>query len=149
MPQRSEPVRVQAMDEFEALRRLMDEFSSFRKMMGARGSDVWMPPTDVFETYEDIVIKMSVPGVKLKDIRILFNGEVMTIGGFRDASPGPEVVAYHQMEIRHGYFERTIVFHKPVNPEAYRWEYQEGFLWIWIPKAEEQVRRVLTIRLEL
>ena len=135
-------------NEHEAGRRMMDDFYAFRKMLGAHGRDVWMPPTDVYETHDDIVIKMSVPGIEAQDVRILFDGDMIIISGYRGAAHEPAVVAYHQMEIRSGYFERRVVVHRPIDPEAASAEYRDGFLWVRIPKAGTLVRRVLTIRLK-
>ena len=148
----SEPagsVKMRAGDSFEAFGRLMGESWPFRRSLSSRGSDAWMPPTDVYETCKEIVIKMSVPGVKPEDVRIVCEGQIVTISGYRDASPGPGVVAYHQMEIRHGYFERKLIFQKPVDPESACAEYRDGFIYVRFPKAEAPVNRVLRIRIRL
>ena len=149
MPKQVGRVRATVGDEFDTVRRMMNDFYAFRKMLGARTRDVWMPPTDVYETYEDVVIKMAVPGIKAADVRILFNGDEIIISGYRAASHGAGVVAYHQMEIRNGFFERRVVIHKPLNPEAASAEYREGFLWVRVPKSGTFVRRVFTMRLSV
>ena len=138
-----------ASDDFDVVRRMMNDFYAFRRMPGARSRDVWMPPTDVYETRDAVVIKMSVPGIKPTDVRVLFNGDEIVIGGYLAAARETGVVAYHQMEIRNGYFERRAVVRKPVDPDGAAAAYQDGFLWLRVPKAEISVRRVCTIRLDI
>jgi len=96
-----------------------------------------------------VVVKIELPGVKVCDLRVRFEGDAVTIRGYRDAPREAGVTAYHQMEIRHGYFERSIIVREPINPEATEAEYREGFLWLRIPKAVGRTRRVYSIRLRL
>jgi HSP20 family protein len=103
----------------------------------------------VYETETDIVIKMCIPGVRSDEVAVEVNGEVVTVCGVRKGA-GPEtVVKYHQMEIRNGYFERRIILRLPFDPAGARGEYRDGFAYIYIPKAAEAVRHVVTIRLNL
>ena len=110
---------------------------------------VWHPPTDVYETRDDIVIKMSVPGIRRNQVTVACEGETVTICGWRGGPDPATVVTYHQMEIRNGYFERQVVLHRPFDPADARARYEDGFLFVHVPKAEKLIRQVLTIRLEL
>ena len=142
-------IQVRAGNEFGIARRMMDDFYAFRKMLGARTRDVWMPPTDMYETRDEIVIKMSLPGIKTTNVRVMFNDEEIIVNGYRAPSHDPGVVAYHQMEIRNGYFERRVVVQKLINPEAATAEYHDGFLWVRVPKGGTAVARVFTIHLNV
>ena len=65
---------------------------------------------------------------------------------------GPDpgsVLRYHQMEIRNGYFERRLIVRVPFNPDAMHAEYKDGFAYVFIPKAKESVRHIVTIKLNL
>ena len=147
MAQQAGRARVIAGDEFSSARRMMDDFYAFRKLLGVRTRDIWMPPTDVYETSENVVIKMSVPGIRAAVVRVVFNGDEIIISGYRSASHDADVVAYHQMEIRNGLFERRVVVHKPVDPDAATSEYSNGFLWVRVPKATAFVHRIVRIKL--
>jgi HSP20 family protein len=136
-------------DDFEALRHMMDEFFGSHRHVSLRSRDVWVPPTDVYETQTHIVIKMSVPGIKTSDVRVRFGREGVSISGYRCPTHEPALTAYHQMEIRNGYFERRVIIHKPVNPADTTAEYRDGFLWIRIPKAGVPIERSVTIRIRL
>jgi len=134
---------------FEHFRQMFDEFYVFGRALGRYDSDVWTPATDVYETNDEIIIKMSLPGVKLRNIQIQLDGEVITICGFREWEESSPVISYHQMEIRNGYFERKIAIHRPFDPDGARAEYRDGFLRVSVPKADEPIERVVAIRLKL
>ncbi len=142
-------VEVTPFDQFDHFRRMLDDSYWFGKVLSSREADVWKPPTDVFETKDKIIIKMSLPGVNPKDIGIEFNGDVVTICGFRRWDHSQRVVAYHQMEIRNGYFKRAIRLNIPFDPDGAAADYKEGFLKLEVPKAREPVQRVLVMRLNL
>jgi HSP20 family protein len=117
-------------------------------MSQAKG-DTWTPPTDVYETETDIVIKMSLPGLKAEDIGVRFSGDTVLVCGYRGSDEQEKIASYHQMEIRNGYFQRKVIIHKPINPEKARARYDNGFLKIYVPKAERRIEKVVSIRLDL
>ena len=143
------PALARPTDDFHTLGHLMDEFFGGKRARWTRSRDVWVPPTDVYETRTDIVIKMSVPGINAGSIRVSFGREGVAVSGYREPPSEPGIVAYHQMEIRNGYFERRVVIHKPINPDGTAAEYRNGFLWIRIPKAAAHMDRAFTIRIKL
>ena len=149
MPHENDGVQVRPRDGLEGFRRLVDDFFGRAMAPGGRGGETWVPPTDVYETQQEIVILMCVPGIKTGNVRVLLDGEVLTIAGHRQAVREPGLVAYHQMEIRNGYFERRIIIHVPVDPEAATAQYRDGFLWIRLPKVGAAVHRIYSLRLRL
>jgi HSP20 family protein len=53
-----------------------------------------------------------------------------------------ERLAYHQMEINFGEFMTTVEFQIPIDLEHVRAEYQNGFLWVILPKAQPKVIKI-------
>ena len=101
-------------------------------------SSLWMPPTDVYETEENLVIKMEVAGMRDEDFEVAVEKNVLMIAGSR---PDPnERRAYHQMEIMSGKFELAIQLPVPVDIDNAHAEYKDGFLTILFPKV--RARRV-------
>jgi HSP20 family protein len=141
------PLEVRPRDARELFKQFHGEFYAMSKERDARGRDVWHPPTDVYETGDDIVIQVSLPGVKPDQVTVGCNGDAITICGWRGGPDARRVVRYHQMEIRNGYFERRIVLRSAFDPAAARASYKDGFLYVLIPKAERLIRHVLTIKL--
>jgi HSP20 family protein len=135
-------------DERSLFRQFLHDFYVTRRSLRSRHTDVWEPATDVYETEHDIVVKVSVPGVKPGQVAVECNGEVVTVCGVRKGPDPGSVRRYHQMEIRNGYFERRLIMQTPFDAQGAHAHYEEGFLYVILPKAEELVRHVLTIRLD-
>jgi HSP20 family protein len=95
-------------------------------------STTWSPPTDVYETEENYVIKMEVAGMRDDDFEVTFEGNTLLIRGQR--SDRNEKRAYHQMEIRFGRFEIAVEVPVVIDIEKAIAEYKDGFLIIVLPK---------------
>ena len=103
-------------------------------------SSFWSPPTDVYETEGNCVVKVEVAGMRDEDFEVAFENNVLTISGIRlDLN---ERRAYHQMEIRFGKFEIAIGLPVPVDVEKAVAEYKDGFLVIVLPKADAKHNEV-------
>ena len=93
----------------------------------------WRPPTDVYETEENCVIKLEIAGMRDEDFEVAFENNILMISGSR-----PDVNerrAYHQMEIRFGKFEVAMEIPVKINIEKATAGYQDGFLVIVLPKV--------------
>jgi HSP20 family protein len=96
-------------------------------------SSVWNPPTDVYETEENWVIKVEIAGMRDEDFDVAFENNILMISGYR--SDLNERRAYHQMEIRFGRFEIAVELPATLNMEKATAEYKDGFLIIVLPKS--------------
>lgn len=96
-------------------------------------ASIWSPPTDVYETQENYVIKVEISGMRDEDFEVAFEDNILTISGHR--SDFNERRAYHQMEIRFGRFEIAVGIPVTVNMEKAAAEYKDGFLTIVLPKS--------------
>jgi len=99
----------------------------------SRHNPAWRPPTDVFETKEDILVRIEIAGMKESNFSIEINGHHLVVKGARQDSI--EKRAYHQMEIRFGEFILELDIAIPINSEQVEAVYQNGFLLIRLPKA--------------
>jgi HSP20 family protein len=97
-------------------------------------SSIWSPPTDVYETEENYVIKVEIAGMRDEDFDVAVENNILLISGFR--SDLNERRAYHQMEIRFGRFELAVEVPVTVDVEKATAEYKDGFLTIMLPKAD-------------
>lgn len=93
---------------------------------------VWRPPTDVYETRENIIVRMEIAGLRDEDLEVTIQDNLLMISGSR--SDTQERKAYHQMEIPFGRFSVGIELSARVNTEEAAAEYKDGFLTIRIPK---------------
>lgn len=95
---------------------------------------IWSPPTDVYETQLAYVVRVEIAGMREDDFEITIEDKFLTISGNRPDVP--ERRAYQQMEIRFGKFETVVGLPGPVDLEAARADYTEGFLTVTLPKAK-------------
>lgn len=103
-------------------------------------SSIWSPPTDLFETEDDLVVRVEIAGMKEENFEVTLENNVLMIGGVRaDLS---DRRAYHQMEIRFGKFATSVDLPVPVDAEAARAEYKDGFLTVSLPKAKSNQIKV-------
>jgi HSP20 family protein len=97
-------------------------------------SGMWSPPTDVYETDNDYVVRVEVAGMREDGFDISVEDKFLTISGNRPDVP--ERRAYQQMEIRFGKFESVVGLPGPIDLEASRADYKGGFLTVILPKAK-------------
>lgn len=94
-------------------------------------SNVWRPPTDVYETEESLVVKMEIAGMRDEDFEVVLQDRYLLINGSR--SEKMERKAYHQMEIPFGKFSVGIEIPTSIESDDTTAEYKDGFLTITLP----------------
>lgn len=106
--------------------------------VGFVASPKWKPPTDVYETAEDLVVHMDVAGVRAEDFSVEFSEGVLTIGGERQL-PSEGKRHYHAMEVQVGPFERRLRLPVPVDATSLRATYDQGFLEVRLTKLPSRL----------
>jgi HSP20 family protein len=104
---------------------------------GRRGS-LWVPPTDVYETEDLIVVQIEIAGVQQADFTVTLTDRHLIVAGTRP-DRGPTRRAYHQMEVHYGDFRAEVELPMPVDERRVDAEYSDGFLRIVLPKKKSQV----------
>lgn len=95
---------------------------------------IWHPPTDLFETETEVIVKIEAAGMSDEDFNLNFSRGRLYISGTRK-DPSPKV-CYHQMEISYGKFETVVSVEQAVDVENIRATYKEGFLVVVMPKLK-------------
>ena len=111
-------------------------FGRFTFMDDALTSGTWAPAVDVAEDAERIHVKVEVPGMEQKDLRINYQDGLLTISGERQFER-KEDRNYHRIERSYGSFVRTFSLPRSVDPAKIVASYRNGVLEIEIPKKEE------------
>jgi HSP20 family protein len=97
----------------------------------------WRPPTDVYEREESVVVRVEIAGMNENEFSISLDQNILAIHGVRQDTN--ERRAYHQMEINFGEFLTTIEIQALIDVEHVSAEYQNGFLWVLLPKAQPKI----------
>jgi len=97
----------------------------------------WVPPVDVAETQETILVRAEVPGMKQEEIGIEFENGILTIKGERKIEKNGDGMTWHRVERTYGNFVRSFTLPRTVDPERISATYRDGVLEIEVPKKEE------------
>ncbi len=126
------------MDEWtRRIHDIMDEMRK-RNYVEYRDSGAWQPATNVYETREFYYICAEVGGMGEDEIDVAcLDDKRVTISGCRH-QPRPEDVdgplSVHVMEIDEGPFRREIDLPEAVKIDEIEASYNQGYLWISLPK---------------
>src|SRR6478672_3538975 len=106
----------------------------------------WIPPVDIEEDKEKLVLTAELPGFKQDQIEIQLEGGVLTIRGERrfeeEKTNGKN---YHRVERSYGQFVRSFTLPNNVDRDNVRARFADGLLEIEIPKREEAKPRQIRI----
>lgn len=114
--------------------RLFDNF--FGRSVSAAGG-AWVPPVDLYETKDDLVVMMEVPGVRDKDVTVSIIGDLLSVKGERRLEHDVKEQQFLHVERVYGKFERLVELPIPVQTDKVKASYRDGVLEIKLPKTEE------------
>lgn len=125
----------------DAMNQLLSE--SFVQPRGWAG--VQQVPLDLYETDQEYVAKLAVPGLTPDNFEITFQQNGLRIHGHTQAEQQPGI-RYHVQEQRFGDFSRTIQFPTPVDAEKVQASLSDGILTIHVPKSEAARPKRITVK---
>ena len=123
--------------------RLFDSLLAGRVEAGDR----WVPAVDVRETGEEFFVRMDLPGLAIKDVKVSVFEDTLTVSGERRESTEAKDVKWHHVERYHGAFERRFQLGKAVQADKVSATYQDGVLEIRVPKAEQAKPREIQVQI--
>ena len=128
----------------EAMRRLLE--------LPADKHEFWLPKTDVYETEDDLIVRVEVAGIERESLNVSLSADrrVLSVRGTRMEQhiDGRRKSRYHQLEVYFGTFERDVLLplSLEVDADGVRAKYREGFLVVTLPKvAKEQTPQSIPV----
>ena len=106
------------------------------------------PLLDFFETINDFVIKVDLPGIDKKDVNIKLYGDTAVIEGVKRDRTEEDKFNFVCMERSFENFRRIIRLPLPINPFTAKARYENGVLTVMLPKIEEKRKREIKIEIE-
>ena len=107
----------------------------------------WIPPVDIVENENELVVKADVPDIKFEDIDVKIENGTLTLRGERKAEKISEKGGWHRMERSYGSFVRIFTVPDTVDAEHVKAAYEAGVLTITLPKKE--VAKPKTIKVQV
>lgn len=104
---------------------------------------------DVYQTEDSVVIQSTVAGVRVEDLDISVNNDMVTIRGIRRRDEEVKPENYFYQECYWGGFSRSIILPFDVKTEKVSATLKNGILTVILPKAEKPRVKNVRVREEI
>jgi len=140
---RWEPVR-EMMTLREAMDRLFDD--AFTRPINLRDGGWSAPAVDMYQTDDEVVVKVALPGFKADEVQINVTGDVLSLRGDLKREQEEKDKAWHIREHRWSSFERSVALPTQVKADGANADFENGILTITLPKAEEVKPKSISVK---
>lgn len=127
--------------------RLIDNYmkSPPRTSGEAEAAEPWSPPLDVYETPDETLVLVELPGVDPSRVELSVTGNVLTARGAKPPNQALEPFL-RARERRLGEFAVQVPLPSSVDFDSARAEARDGVLTIHLPKRKAEEPRTIPIR---
>jgi HSP20 family protein len=122
-------------EPLNAMDQMTDELRSSLIPTGKGGGLI--PPVDVYETPEAIMVEAPMAGVDPKNIELSVDRGVLSIKALSERRTEVDEKTYYRKEVRHGAVFRQIPLPAPVQEDQAEASYEQGVLKIRLPKRAD------------
>jgi len=122
--------------------RLFDEFFGRPQLHVAPGG----PEADFYETENEFVLEMDLPGFTHDDVDVTVEKGVLSITGERSMEHEEDKGNYHLRERSWGKFSRSFSIPHTIEADAVDASFAKGVLTVKLPKAPEALARKIQIK---
>ncbi len=105
----------------------------------------FIPRTDIYETDENMILVLDMPGVNENSIDVTLEKNILTITA-RSVIESPKEHTLAFAEYLPGDYKRSFLVTDQINQESIEAVYKEGILRLTLPKAEELKARKISIK---
>jgi HSP20 family protein len=124
-------------------------FRSFGPMFDKRWPDAaWTPPCDIYETDEEIILKMELPEMHKEDLHVTLENNVLTLRGERKFEEAVNRKNYHRIERQYGEFMRIFTLPTFVEGSKVLAEFKEGMLTVILPKNAAAIPKSIEVKVK-
>lgn len=115
------------------INRLFEQISDVEPGRASTGS--WTPNVDLYESGNDLVVKLELQGVDPASVKLSVNGNNLIVQGDKPRIDPPPGAKFHCLERGFGTFRRVIRLGVPINTHKAKTEYRDGLLIVAFPKV--------------
>ena len=121
----------------EKMNRLFEE-TIHRTEFPDEGLDaaLWSPASDVYETAEEVVLSVELPGVQLEDVHLESLDGKLRVSGTRRVDEGVPPRQFVRMERIYGTFSRDFSIPASIDSSRIKATLKSGILRVVAPKAD-------------
>ena len=119
-------------EPFEGFDKMLEEMNA----LAPRGAGGIVPPVDVYETADAVVVETPVAGMDPNQIDVSIENGVLTIKGTSERKTEVDDKNYYRKEVRRGSVFRQVALPASVEEGKASASYENGILKITAPKAQ-------------
>jgi HSP20 family protein len=105
----------------------------------------WIPPVDIYETGDSLVLKAELPGINPEEVEIRVEDRTLYLKGERKFEKEVKEDNLHRVERSYGTFTRSFALPNTIDADKVKAEYENGILTLTMPKREEAKPRTIKI----
>ncbi len=107
----------------------------------------FIPPVDIYEDGQHLVLKLEVPGIPQEDLQINLENQTLTVKGERKFAKDANEENFHRIERRYGSFVRSFTLPNTIEPESTQANYENGVLSLTLQKREAAKPKQVKIKI--
>lgn len=138
---RTRSVRTPGLPRASDLFGVFDDY--FTRPLGTWSA--WTPAADLYETGDEFVLEMNLPGLTHDDIELTVERGVLTVTGQRARNEETDEATYHLRERSIERFSRSFSLPRSIDAEHVKAKFSNGVLKVELPKAEEAKPRRIEV----
>ncbi len=128
------------------MNRIFDRFFDGGILDSRTEIGMWLPPIDLSETADKVIVKVEVPGIDPKEIDISIQDNTLLIKGEKKEEKEEKGKNYYRMERRYGNFSRSIALPASIDANKVSAECKNGVLEITLQKKEEVKPKQISVK---
>lgn len=152
-PRRESPVPQRTMTPFDEMERMFESFFPSGLLRPMRTAPLWgemapgakVPPVDIIDREEDIVLRAEMPGIDKDSIDVSMSDNSVTIRGSSGHEEKESEENFYRCEISRGAFSRTVALPAEVDGDKTKATFKEGVLELTMPKVERAKRHSIKV----
>jgi HSP20 family protein len=135
-------------DPFQQLAEMQHEFDRIlgRPLHNGERAHAWVPPVDVEQTKDAMVLKFDLPGTTEKDIAVELEGRTLMISGERTEQKEAQHEGYYSRERLTGRFTRSFVLPEEIEESKIDAKFRDGVLTVRVPRTVQQKPRRISVK---
>jgi HSP20 family protein len=116
---------------------LFQDFSRTNSGENELATAGFVPPVDIFEDENKLVLTIEIPGMRQEDLDVRLENNTLSVKGERSFQSEGKEENFHRVERRYGSFYRAFTIPNTVDPNSIKADYEAGVLHLELHKRAE------------
>lgn len=127
---------------------LTDLFHNFSTTEAAPGLTAWCPALDMYRSGDNLIVELSLPGLKSNEIDIQVEHDQLTVKGEYRHAEEKKAHGVIRSERAYGNFHRSVRLPYPIKSDHVKAKLDNGILKVTMPLAQPEVHKSTTVKVD-